>query len=125
MSGGAEALAAGFGANRKFQTGKTAKKASEALSIQKQYLKSLQDANTTLQDDTVVEEHRGQSLMEEHLAKKARKDDETKGLRRPFDREKDVLSHKRLGMNELQQLVENAKELSGRFNKADVQKSFL
>lgn len=73
--------------NRKFQTGKTAKKKEEALSIQNAYLQSLQEGE--VQEDPSIVEPSGPSLMEEHLAKRARKEEaEPKGVRRPFDREK-------------------------------------
>jgi hypothetical protein len=64
--------------------------------------------------------------MEEHLAKKARTEPRNeKKERRAFDREKDVLQHKKLGANEVHKLVENAKELNSRFDKAVTQRSFV
>ena len=78
-------------------------------------------------------EKRGGSLMEQHLAKTARlsaeksSDDPTAGAgqRRGFDRERDLLSHSRMDQHKVAKLVENARELDSRFDKACVQKSFL
>ena len=64
--------------------------------------------------------------MEEHLSKRARVESTApKGVRRPFDREKDVLAAKKFGLQDVERLVENSKELSARFNKGVVQKNFL
>lgn len=70
---------------------------------------------------------RGVSLMEQHLAKKSKAShlQEGKGQRRAFDRERDLLSHGRMDEGKVAKLVQNARELDDRFDKAAVQKSFL
>lgn len=82
-------------------------------------------------------ELRGGSLMEQHLANKKARTGEKDGaesamlgkdgkpLRRAFDREKDMLSHSKMDEQKVAKLVQNAKELDDRFDKACVQKSFL
>lgn len=143
-----------FGKSRKFQSGKQAKKNAEALIIQREYARSLQqkdaeqrqllaaqredghtaDDNNTMpeevyeEDEDRVADNQPLSLMEEHLAKRQRVEAEKKGKfqeRRPFDREKDVLARRKVGDAEMYQLVKNAKELTSRFDQPIVQKSFL
>lgn len=131
-----------FGKSRKFQTGKQAKKNAEAVIIQREYARSLMqqeaekrreelgNAADKQEDSEYTEEvaSRPLSLMEEHLAKRQRLQEEKKGQpqeRRPFDRERDVLSRRNVGDAEMFQLVKNAKELTGRFDQPVVQKSFL
>ena len=80
------------------------------------------------------QEKRGESLMEQHLAKKARTtaqdahlnvDANGKPIRRAFDRERDLLSHSKMNEDKVSKLVQNAKELDDRFDKGSIQKSFL
>ena len=81
-------------------------------------------------------EKRGGTLMEQHLAKHAKTTAEKeeregasqvggKPARRAFDRERDLLSHSKMDQHKVAKLVENARELDSRFDKACVQKSFL
>jgi hypothetical protein len=75
-------------------------------------------------------EKRGLSLMEQHLlankkSKTAHEDPAEKNSRKAFDRERDLLSHSRMDEHKVAKLVQNAKELDDRFDKAAVQKSFL
>lgn len=142
-------LAAGL-TNRKFQSGKQAKKIAEKMSIQREFQRQQQalqaqqsrgergegagDAGgegaqaggaDLLQE---LNERRGMSLMEEHLAKRAKTTGgagSNKGERRAFDRERDLLSHGRMNEDRVATLVKGAKELEDRFDKAAVQKSFL
>ncbi len=145
--------------NRKFQAGKGAKKAAEQMSIQREFQRqqqALQAAQAEAQQqgstaaaavgsraggvistDAVMkdyQEKRGESLMEQHLAKKARTtaqdahlnvDANGKPIRRAFDRERDLLSHSKMNEDKVSKLVQNAKELDDRFDKGSIQKSFL
>eukprot|EP00981_Chlorochromonas_danica_P003773 scaffold691_cov181-Ochromonas_danica.AAC.26 len=133
-----------FQGPRKFQSGKEAKKKAEALAIQREYLRKVaeqrkQDSNdnnevaaegsTGAADNDVVVE-RAPSLLEEHMQKRARLNEEQgkktqSKERRPFDRELDVLSRKKLTQSDLMRLVENSKELEAKFDKANVQRNFL
>jgi hypothetical protein len=75
-------------------------------------------------------EKRGLSLMEQHLlankkSKTSHEDSADKNARKAFDRERDLLSHSRMDEHKVAKLVQNAKELDDRFDKAAVQKSFL
>jgi len=134
--------------NRKFQAGKGAKKAAEQMSIQREFQRqqqALQAAQSQAQHggkegfistDAVMQDYRekrGESLMEAHLAKKARttSSEVTTGVgsgkqqRRAFDREIDMASHSKMNEDKVSKLVQNAKELDDRFDKGSVQKSFL
>jgi hypothetical protein len=112
--------------NRKFQSGKQAKKLAEKMQIQKAAQRALME-----QQNGVVEEDpepQRPSLMEEHLSKKAKKEHTSKdnsGARKPFEREKDLLAGKKLNEKEVKFLVENAKDLNSKFDKAVVQRTFL
>ena len=146
--------------NRKFNAGKQAKKLAEQMSIQREFQRQQQllqlqqesaenktgankgtaaaaEANSgalrpvedVMQD---YKELRGGSLMEQHLAKKARTTEaepafgpDGRPIRRAFDREKDLLSHSKMDEQKVAKLVQNAKELDERFDKACVQKTFL
>lgn len=80
------------------------------------------------EEQAMAAQQRPLSLMEEHLAKRQRQAEEKRGKpveRRPFDRETDVLSRRKVGDAEMYQLVKNAKELTGRFDQPIVQKTFL
>lgn len=141
-----------FGKSRKFQTGKQAKKNAEAVIIQREYARSLMQKeaeeaqkraktldgademhqevyeNEEDEEEAMASQQRPLSLMEEHLAKRQRQAEEKRGKpveRRPFDRETDVLSRRKVGDAEMYQLVKNAKELTGRFDQPIVQKTFL
>lgn len=114
--------------SRKFQSGKQAKKLAEKYQIQKAYQKAMLEQQEGI--PPVVEEEAAPerpSLMEEHLAKKQKTEhgNEKSGVRRPFDREKDVVASKKLNAQEIQYLVQNAKELNTKFDKAVVQRTFL
>jgi hypothetical protein len=117
--------------NRKFQTGKSAKKLAEALIKQREeYEKEVQEAGGVLADDETNK--RGPSLMEQHHASKKSKHDHKSSSsaitaleRLPFDRERDVLSHKKMTNMQVDKLVENARQLDSRFSKGFVQKSSL
>lgn len=135
--------------NRKFQAGKGAKKAAEQMSIQREFQRqqqALQAAQSQAQHggkegfisaDAVMQDYqekRGESLMEAHLAKKARTTSSEpstgvggngKQQRRAFDREIDMASHSKMNEEKVSKLVQNAKELDDRFDKGSVQKSFL
>lgn len=141
--------------NRKFQAGKQAKKLAEQMSIQREFQRQQQKllaqqegaerrkhglnddgsgggkeaASEQTTEDLMQEyrEKRGVSLMEQHLAKKSKTShlQEGKGQRRAFDRERDLLSHGRMDESKVAKLVQNARELDDRFDKAAVQKSFL
>lgn len=137
--------------NRKFQAGKGAKKAAEQMSIQREFQRqqqALQAAQSQAQHggkegkegfvstDAVMQDYRekrGESLMEAHLAKKARTTSSEvttavgsgKQQRRAFDREIDMASHSKMNEDKVAKLVQNAKELDDRFDKGSVQKSFL
>lgn len=145
--------------NRKFNAGKQAKKLAEQMSIQREFQRQQQQlqlqqesaerkgptaadatggggnsANLRPVEDVMQDyrELRGGSLMEQHLAKKARTSEaepafgkDGKPIRRAFDREKDMLSHSKMDEQKVAKLVQNAKELDDRFDKACVQKSFL
>lgn len=138
--------------NRKFQAGKQAKKLAEKMSIQREFqrqqqlMQSAQEfaerkatagaGGALLQDDEATTEQlladyrakRGVSLMEEHLAKSKKAKTEHTGNgggRRAFDRETDLLSHGKMDEHKVAKLVQNARELDDRFDKAAVQKSFL
>jgi hypothetical protein len=65
--------------------GKQAKKKAEELQIRNAYLKSVQ--NEGQNEEPAIVDNRP-SLMEEHLAKKSRVEDNGPKVRRPFDREK-------------------------------------
>lgn len=115
--------------NRKFQSGKQAKKLAEKYQIQKAYQKALleqEGGNQVIEEEEEVSAR--PSLLEEHLAKKQKTEhvgNDKPNVRRPFDREKDVLSTKKIGVQEIKYLVENAKELNTKFDKAVVQRTFL
>lgn len=87
-------LGSSFNANRKFQTGKLAKKAVEQLSLEKEMrLKNQSNVETeeSLRTKKIMEEFRekrGPTLMESHLDKQAKKQKPDSSVRRPFDREK-------------------------------------
>lgn len=121
--------------NRKFQSGKQAKKVAEKHLIQKAYMKSVEESasshkrqQSTGEDD---EDNHKPSLFDEHLAKRVKLDESNKKAsqgkheRKAFDREADVLSHKKLNIAEVQKLVSNSKELNSKFDKAIVQRSFI
>jgi hypothetical protein len=112
--------------NRKFQSGKQAKKFAEKLQIQKAAQRALMEQQNGIVEEDL--EPQRPSLMEEHLSKKAKKDHSTKdtsGARKPFEREKDLLAGKKLNEKEVKFLVENAKDLNSKFDKAVVQRTFL
>lgn len=92
-----------FGKSRKFQAGKQAKKAAEALIIQREYARSMQEKSgggeVTLDEESKAAQKaeeernlRGPSLMEEHLAKRAKHDHSRGKERTPFDREKVIIT---------------------------------
>lgn len=129
-----------FQGPRKFQSGKEAKKKAEALAIQREYLRKVaeqrkQDGsgdnnNDVTEESAAVVVERAPSLLEEHMQKRARLNEEQgkktqSKERRPFDRELDVLSRKKLTQSDLMRLVENSKELEAKFDKANVQRNFL
>ena len=72
-------------------------------------------------------ERRGASLMDRHAADRAvaRKGELKSGERRAFDRDVDVLGRRTVGQQQVEQLVEHARELDSRFDKGSVQRSFL
>lgn len=117
--------------NRKFQSGKQAKKLAERYQIQKAYERSIQEQQQGKALETVEEELEAKdmrpTLMEEHLSKRAKVESSSHSYegRRPFDREKDVIATKKLNLQEIQHLVENAKELNSKFDKPLVQRTFL
>jgi hypothetical protein len=149
--------------NRKFQSGKQAKKLAEKMSIQREFQRQQQqlqeqqarsegplapgssasgsvgrgdksggnsnvgEAGTTVELLQEYRERRGVSLMDQHLAKKAKiaPTELGNGERKAFDRERDLLSHGRMDSQKVASLVKGAKELDDRFDKAAVQKSFL
>ena len=127
--------------NRKFQSGKQAKKLAEKYQIQKAYQRSLQEqqsnrsmeSQTNLQEEEETEKEVRPTLMEEHLSKRAKtshsdslpRHHQHRQERRPFDREKDIVAGKKLNLQEVQHLVQNAKELNSRFDKSEVQRTFL
>jgi hypothetical protein len=149
--------------NRKFQSGKQAKKLAEKMSIQREFQRQQQqlqeqqarsegplapgssasgvvgrgdksggsnnvgEAGTTEELLQEYRERRGVSLMDQHLAKKAKiaPTELGTGERKAFDRERDLLSHGRMDSQKVASLVKGAKELDDRFDKAAVQKSFL
>jgi hypothetical protein len=150
--------------NRKFQSGKQAKKLAEKMSIQREFQRQQQqlqeqqarsegplapgssagaaagvgrgdkrsggkagEAGTTEELLQEYRERRGVSLMDQHLAKKAKVApiELGNGERKAFDRERDLLSHGRMDSQKVASLVKGAKELDDRFDKAAVQKSFL
>ena len=112
---------------------------------------SSSDAGNGLVSNTEImnnynEKRKNLSLMDEHLAKRAKsnpnntttsssasnsnsiyqgRDANGQLIRRAFDREKDLLSSNRMDTDKIQKLVQNAKELDEKFDKAFVQKSFL
>mmetsp|Transcript_3884 Transcript_3884/g.6078 ORF Transcript_3884/g.6078 Transcript_3884/m.6078 type:complete len:473 (+) Transcript_3884:50-1468(+) len=117
--------------NRKFDRGKETKKAAAALSAQREkeyeeYLNSEEGKQTeaTLQ---LYREKRGPSLVELHRQETAKKPKHGNPISEMqfFDRERDLLSHRKMDKNQAQKLVDQAKELDSRFNKSIVQKSFL
>ena len=87
------------------------------------------EAGTTEQLLAEYREKRGLSLMEAHVAKSKKTKTEhfssAAGGRRAFDRETDVLSHGKMDEHKMAKLVQHARELDDRFDKAAVQKSFL
>ena len=117
------------------------------MSIQREFQRqqqALQNAQAAAQQgegfvstDTVMQDYRekrGESLMEQHLAKKARTGSTEhttavgaggKQQRRAFDHERDMGSQSKLNEDKVSKLVQNAKELDDRFDKGSVQKSFL
>jgi hypothetical protein len=77
-------------------------------------------------------EMRGGSLMQQHLQKQSAKKQAQAAAaqgqppgRRAFDRERDLLANSKMDEHKVAKLVENAKELDSRFDKAYVQKNFL
>ena len=159
--------------NRKFQAGKQAKKLAEQMSIQREFQRQQQEVQLRQEETTTTtgsttagtssgdgkglvsnteimnnynEKRKNLSLMDEHLAKRAKsnpnntttssstsnsnsiyqgRDANGQLIRRAFDREKDLLSSNRMDTDKIQKLVQNAKELDEKFDKAFVQKSFL
>ena len=125
-----------FGVSRKFNTGKLAKKVNEGLAAEREALeRAMEGSEESRRTKAVMEEYRerrGASLMERHAADRA---DEAarkggggggvRGERRAFDRDVDVLGRRTVGQQQVQQLVEHAKELDSRFDKGSVQRSFL
>ena len=124
-----------FGVSRKFNTGKLAKKVNEGLAAEREALeRAMEGSEEAQRTKAVMEEYRerrGASLMDRHAADRAaattRKSGggERGGERRAFDREVDVLGRRTVGQQQVQQLVEHAKELDSRFDKGSVQRSFL
>ena len=85
-----------FGTARKFQAGKQAKKAAQIYSEMKQRAAASSSTSQYPTDEEVDSELRGPSLMELHHKQKAEAavkavDATGASIRRPFDREKDVL----------------------------------
>lgn len=95
MVGGEGAL---FSLPRKFQTGKQAKKKAEDMAIQREYLKKVaaqrEDAalgGRVREEEVPVE--KAPSLLQEHLQKRARREEDGSAAQRPkerlpFDRER-------------------------------------
>jgi len=116
--------------NRKFQTGKQAKKLAEKMSIQREF-QNQQEKKQQAQEGGGEEsaEPAVASLMDQHLAKRKGKDREEKmqgpGKRRAFDRELDVLSRSKMDKHKVAAIVENSRELNSRFSTAGAQKSFM
>jgi hypothetical protein len=83
-----------FGVNRKFQSGKQAKKRAEAMTHQREEQARIaaeensEEAVRTREVMDTYKEMRGPSLMEAHFDKKAKTPKIVSTERRPFDREK-------------------------------------
>eukprot|EP01041_Mallomonas_annulata_P001560 gene1560-3015_t len=126
-----QGLTESFGVNRQFQSGKVAKKAAAELLRQREAERArCEDPEETARTQAILDEYRelrGPSLMEAHLEKKQKTKKSSEGgeVRRPFDREKDVLSRRHMDASAAHRLAEQAKELDSRFDKGSVQRNFL
>eukprot|EP01038_Epipyxis_sp_PR26KG_P012923 gene12923-17321_t len=119
--------------NRKFQSGKEAKKlALELINHREKMRKEMESSEEGLKTKAIMDEYkelRGPSLMDKHLLEKnknnSHNNNNEKEIRKPFDRDRDLLSHRKLDQNKVKEIVENAKQLDSRFDKGMTQKSFL
>lgn len=126
-----------FGTTRKFQAGKLAKKAAQQYSEMKARQEALSGGEGNKVRDE-LEKMRGPSLMETH--RKMREENKAdlqiksrapgalggssgEAARRPFDREKDVLTSRKMNDKQVSELMEHAKELGSRFDRGSFQRS--
>lgn len=122
-----------------------------ALKLEREKQAARAGAGLTEDGDDDKEKHmRGPSLMDLHMEGKKVKESsgqpKDRAIRRPFDREQvicncrddqstgslltfgmpqDVLSHRKMTSREAAELVEKSKELSSRFSRGMVQKTFM
>lgn len=128
LGGGEHGL---FNIPRKFNAGKQAKKKAEDMAIQREYLQKAAEKRALEKGIDIpvaaAPVEKASSLLEEHMAKRAKTEAKALpvGSRRPFDRETDVLSGRKMTAADLMRLAENAKELGDKFDKANVQRNFL
>lgn len=108
-----------FGVSRKFNTGKEAKKrAASYVDAREQFVRSRKIET----EDVSREVSKKPSLMEEHTQRlreggsgRGRGDRSEPRGRRAFDREEDVLSHRKMTATEATELVNQCKMLNDRF----------